>query len=196
MDMTKPRSGPLSIEEIDKIRRNDKRAIMQLRSRVDTDDVNFLNITAMMDMMTILLVFMLISFTTQTSNVTQSDQLALAASATAKEVTESVSVTITKSAILFEGEPVVGVHGGAVDASDKESGDVNGMVIAPLKKALIDRANLDRRIAQLKGEPFEGAMTVVADKTTPFRLLSELMYTGGQAEYKKYRLIVLQKRQQ
>jgi len=195
MDMTKQRPGLPSIEEIDKMRRNDKRALMQLRARIDTEEVNFLNITAMMDMMTILLVFMLISFTTQTSSITQSDQLVLAASVTAKEVTESVSVTLTKSAILFEGEPVVGVHGGAIDASDKESGDVNGLVITPLKKALTERATLDKRIAQLQGLPFEGAATIIADKTTPFRLLFEVMYTAGQVEYKKYRLIVLQKRQ-
>jgi biopolymer transport protein ExbD len=195
MDTTKPRPGMHSTEEADKARRADKRALWQLRARIDADDVNFLNITAMMDMMTILLVFMLADFSSQTSNITQSDQLALVASGTSKEVTASVSVTLTKSAILFEGEPVVGVHGGAIDASDKESGDVNGMVITALKKALVDRADLDRRIAQLKGEPFEGSMTVIADKTTPFRLLSEVMYTGGQAEYKKYRLIVLRKRQ-
>jgi len=184
-----------SIEEIDKARRAEKRALWQLRARINADDVSYLNITAMMDMMTILLVFMLADFSAKTANVTQSDQLVLVPASTSKEVTESVSVTLTKSAILFEGEPVVGVHGGAIDASDKESGDVNGLVITALKKALVDRANLDRRIAQLKGEPFEGAMTVIADKTTPFRLLSEVMYTGGQAEYKKYRLIVLQKRQ-
>ena len=194
MDTKKNKPGMPSSEEADKARRADKQALWRLRSRIDSEDVSFLNITAMMDMMTILLVFMLADFSAKTSNVTQSDQLVLVASGTAKEVTESVSVTLTKSAILFEGDPVVGVHGGAIDASDKESGDVNGLVIAALKKALVDRANLDRRIAQLKGEQFEGAMTVIADKTTPFRLLFEVMYTAGQAEYKKYRLIVLQKR--
>jgi biopolymer transport protein ExbD len=196
MDTMKHRPGMPSFEELDKQRAADKRALMQLRSRIDTDDVNFLNITAMMDMMTILLVFMLISFTSQTSSITQSEQLVLVSSSTAKEVVESVNVTITKTAILFEGDPICGVHGGAIDASDKESGDVNGLVIAPLKKALVERANLDKRIAQLKGIPFEGAVVVIADKTTPFRLLNEVMYTGGQAEYNKYRLIALQKRQQ
>jgi len=184
-----------SIEEIDKARRAEKRAIWQLRARIDSDDVSYLNITAMMDMMTILLVFMLADFSAKTSNVTQSDQLVLVASGTAKEVTESVSVTLTKSAILFEGDPVVGVHGGAIDASDKASGDVNGLVITPLLNALVERATLDKRIADLKGTVFEGAATIIADKTTPYRLLTEVMYTAGEAEYKKYRLIVLQKRQ-
>jgi biopolymer transport protein ExbD len=195
MDTTKSRPGTPSQEEMDRMRRNDKRALMKLRARIDTDDVNFLNITAMMDMMTILLVFMLISFTTESANITQSDQLALASSNTAKEVVESVSVTLTKSAILVEGKPVVSVHGGAIDASDKASGDVNGLVITPLRNALAERATLDKRIAQLKGTPFEGAATIIADKTTPYRLLTEVMYTAGEAEYKKYRLIVLQKRQ-
>lgn len=188
------RQGPTTAE-LDAVRRADRRALWKLRHRVDTEDVNFLNITAMMDMMTILLVFMLISFTTQTSNVTQSKELSLAASSTAKEVVESVSVTITTTAILVEGQPVVSVKGGAVDASDKESGDVNGLVITPLFAALQVRAKLDKILAQDKGVPFEGAATIIADRGTPYRLLTEVMYTAGSAEYRKYRLIVLQKRQ-
>ena len=196
MDDTKRRPGIPSTEEADQARRADKRALMKLRARIDAEDVNFLNITAMMDMMTILLVFMLIRMSAESSNITQSDQLSLAASSTADKFAESVSVTLTKSSILVEGKPVVGVHGGAIDASDKESGDVNGLVITALKNALIERAVLDKRIAKLKGEQFEGSMTIIADKTTPYRLLSEVMYTGGQAEYKKHRLVVLQKRKQ
>jgi biopolymer transport protein ExbD len=181
--------------ELDAIRRADRRALWKLRQKIDSEDVNFLNITAMMDMMTILLVFMLISFTTQTSNITQSKQLSLAASSTAKEIVESVSVTLTKSAILVEGNPVVSVNGGSIDASDKESGDVNGLIITPLLAALQQRAKLDKMIAQTKGTAFEGAATIIADKGTPYRLLTEVMYTAGEAQYKKYRLIVLQKRQ-
>ena len=192
---TEPKKRPPTTAELDAMRRADRRALWKLRQRVDTEEVNFLNITAMMDMMTILLVFMLISFTTQTSTITQSDQLSLAASSTAKEVQESVSVTLTKSAILVEGNPVVNVHGGSIDASDKQSGDVNGLVITPLLAALQQRAKLDKRIAQMKNTVFEGAATIVADKGTPYRLLTEVMYTAGEAEYKKYRLIVLQKRQ-
>lgn len=195
MDTKKSRSGTPTIEEMDRQRRADKKALMRLRARIDAEDVNFLNITAMMDMMTILLVFMLISFSSESANITQSDQLRLASSGTAKEVVESVSVTLTKSAILVEGNAVADVHDGAIDASDKQSGDVNGLVITPLLDALVARAELDKKIADMKGEMFEGAATIIADKATPYRLLTEVMYTAGEAQYKKYRLIVLQKKQ-
>jgi biopolymer transport protein ExbD len=36
-------------------------------------------------------------------------------------------------------------------------------------------------------------LTIIADKTTPYRLLTEVMYTAGKAEFQKYRLVVLQK---
>jgi biopolymer transport protein ExbD len=195
MDTKKSRPGTPTIEEMDKQRRADKKALMRLRARIDAEDVNFLNITAMMDMMTILLVFMLISFSSESANITQSDQLRLASSGTAKEVVESVSVTLTKSAILVEGNAIADVHDGAIDASDKQSGDVNGLVITPLLNALVARAELDKKIADMKGEMFEGAATIIADKATPYRLLTEVMYTAGEAQYKKYRLIVLQKKQ-
>ena len=195
MDTKTNKPGMPTMEEMDKQRRTDKKALQRLRARVDAEDVNFLNITAMMDMMTILLVFMLISFSAESANITQSDQLQLASSNTAKEVVESVSVTLTKSAILVEGNAVADVHDGAIDASDKQSGDVNGLIITPLLNALVARAELDKKIADMKGEVFQGAATIIADKATPYRLLTEVMYTAGEAQYKKYRLIVLQKKQ-
>jgi len=34
-------------------------------------------------------------------------------------------------------------------------------------------------------------IVVIADQSTPYRLLSEVLYTAGQAEFGKYRLMVL-----
>jgi hypothetical protein len=40
---------------------------------------------------------------------------------------------------------------------------------------------------------FTGELVLVADQSTPYRLISEVLYTGGIAEYSKYRLLVLKK---
>ena len=37
---------------------------------------------------------------------------------------------------------------------------------------------------------FEGEIVLIADHGTPYRLISEVLYTAGQAEYSKYRLLV------
>ena len=187
------KKGPVQVDR-DAQRRAERRALARMRRSVDTDEVNFLNITAMMDMMTILLVFMLKSLSTQNSNITMSDQLTLPQSGTTSKAQESISVTITKSAVLVDGDPVVPVHLGNVDSSYK-SGGGTGLVITPLYNNLKNHATMHKMLATRGGGPFEGEITIIADKTTPYRLITEGLYTAGEAEYGKYRLVVLSKEQ-
>jgi len=39
--------------------------------------------------------------------------------------------------------------------------------------------------------PWEAQLMLVADQTTPYRLLTEVLYSCGQAGYANYRLLVL-----
>ena len=52
-----------------------------------------------------------------------------------------------------------------------------------------------RKLAALQNSTFDGIAIVMADKRTPYRLLSEVLYSAGQAEFNNYRLIVMQKGQ-
>ena len=45
------------------------------------------------------------------------------------------------------------------------------------------------------GQPFVGDVQIIADKRTPFRTLSEVIYTLGQTEFKNLRFIVNKKSQ-
>ena len=36
-------------------------------------------------------------------------------------------------------------------------------------------------------------MTIIADKTVTFRLLTEVLYTAGKAQYDKYKFAVIKK---
>jgi biopolymer transport protein ExbD len=194
MEAAQRKKKVMTPADYDAQRRVERRAMARLRRGSEGDDVNFLNITAMMDMMTILLVFMLKSLSTQNSNVTMSDQLSLPNSGTTSKATDTLSVTITKSAVLVDGEPVVPVHLGTVDSSYK-SGGGTGLIITPLFNNLKNHATMHKMLAQTSktAGAFEGELTIIADKTTPYRLITEVLYTAGEAEYGKYRLVVLEK---
>ena len=43
----------------------------------------------------------------------------------------------------------------------------------------------------MTGREVRGELMVVADQTTPYRLLTEVLYSCGQAGYSNYRLLVL-----
>ena len=104
-------------------------------------------------------------------------------------------MTITKRVIIVEGEPVAPVNNGKVDAS----------LEAGRRKRLLDPAhrrhpdpkiaNSERRVAEMTGDTFDSELMVVADRTTPYRLLTEVLYSCGQAGYSNYRLVVLKNRE-
>ena len=56
-----------------------------------------------------------------------------------------------------------------------------------------ERQRLEQIAARNPNAPFDGMVTITADKNTPYRVLSEVLYTVGQARFGKYRLVVLSK---
>ncbi len=160
------------------------------RKLAEPETIRELNITPMMDMMTIILVFLLKSFSGSTSMLTLDDNLQVPASKSRLMAKEAVSVFVTKKVVLIEGEPVAPINNGKVDSSLKPDGD-NGYLIQPIVDILGKIARRERKVAEMSDGKFESELMVVADKSTPYRLLTEVLYSCGQAGYSNYRLIVL-----
>src|SRR5438093_1207259 len=122
-------------------RRKARKLLAKLRNDLDASgDVNHLNITAMMDMMSILLVFLLKQFAAEQASLNLSDSLQLPKSSSPIKPTPSVNVTVTTNAIIIEGDPVVSVRAGAVDPGAKRDGP-NGYYITPVEDTLQKHAN-------------------------------------------------------
>lgn len=169
-----------------------KKKLRNMRRRVpEPDAVSHLNITPMMDMMTILLLFFLKNFGV-TKAFTPSEDLMIPASSSRTKDKKAVKVTVTKRAILVEDRHVAAVKKGVVDSSIKRDGS-SSFLINPLLDTLQKHAVRLKKLHKMGyGDKFEGEMVLIADQTIPYRLLSEILYTAGQAEYGKYRLLVLQ----
>ena len=162
-------------------------------------EINFLNITAMLDIMTIILVFLLKTLGESSAAVPQSDDLRLPASIMKKApAQEGVLVTISKTQILVGDEKILGLPGreslvqAGVDARFKRSGP-NDLFIVPLGNALMAARKTDIAVRRAKGlDPSSSEAIVIADKGTPYRLLMEVLFTLGQSEYGKYHLMTIQ----
>jgi biopolymer transport protein ExbD len=164
------------------------------RKLADPEDIKDLNITPMMDMMTIILVFLLKSFTSSATLVNLDQNLSLPPSQTRLAPKQAVPVTITKRVVLVEGDAVAPIVNGRIDPQLKRDGD-NGYYITPLVEMLSKVARREKKIAEVTGQKFDGELTIIADKNTPYRLLTEILYSCGQAEYANYRLLVLKSRE-
>ena len=167
--------------------------IRKAKQRVpEGEEVSHLNIVSMMDMMTILLVFMIKSATTSTGSLDVAADLVLPGSTSRMPPPEEAAkITIAKSAILVEGEPIVGVKAGDVDPSEKKQGAF-GMEIDKLSLRLTQHHTRANKIYASRGQDAPAELTIIADQDTPYRLLSSVIYSASKAEYKNYRLIVLQ----
>jgi biopolymer transport protein ExbD len=171
-----------------------------IRKNAGAPEVNFLNITAMLDMMTIILVFLLKGMASSSASIPQSKDMTLPTSiVTSEPAQEGTSIVISKTQILVgeDPHPVVllpsrdSLAQSGIDAKYKRNGP-NDLYIVPLANALQSARATDKQIRQAKGlDPSSSEAIVIADNTTPYRLLIEVLFTLGQSEYGKYHLMVL-----
>ena len=154
---------------------------------------NKLNINSLMDILTIILVFLLKSYSSNPVNVTPGDDLKLPTSNSILPPEEAVPIAITKRAILVNDEPIVEVQNGKVPASEKRDG-VQGYFITPLYDALADESEKQKNIAKYNdAQEFKGVALIIGDEKVPYRLLSEVLYTSGQAQFGNYKFVVIKK---
>jgi len=150
-----------------------------------------LNIYPMMDMMTILLVFLIMQFAATSADTVQSDELRLPYSTSEAEKHDALVVKISRISILVESNEVVTLRNGNVDPGDKQGGGT-GFLITRLHRELQQHRDRLKIIAQQRGQNFRGEVQIIADERTPFRTLTEVIYTLGQSEFKNLRFVVLQ----
>ncbi len=166
----------------------------RLRKEGETEEVG-LNIYPMMDMMTILLVFLIMQFASGAAEIVQSEELQLPTSTSQVEAAQALSVVISSSEVVVEGQHVLALRNGRVDPSLKQGGGT-GWLITPLFNGLKQHRDRLKLIAARNPQrPFHGEVRIIADKRTPFRTLGEVIYTLGQAEFGELRFIVLKQSQ-
>jgi biopolymer transport protein ExbD len=170
-----------------------------IRRKAEDAEVDFLNITAMLDIMTIILVFLLKTMGESSAAVPQNDDMRLPTSVIKSQPNEDgVLVTVSKSQILVGDGKVLTLPGrdSMVQTGAGERHKRKGpqdLYIVPLGNALHDARATDKVLRAAKGlDPAGSEAIVVADGTTPYRLLIEVLYTLGQNEFTKYHLMVIQ----
>ncbi len=184
----------------------EKKSRKQARRMGDDDS---LNINSMMDIMTILLVFLLVSITSDPLNVKQDDYLKLAKSTADYNPQDSIPVIVNKQAIIVDNKEVVRVecvrNGGrcqledyqesdnsySVDKAFKEDGDESKFLIEPLHKRLETIVKVQKAEAKDLGREYSPTATFVIDREIPYRLVSEIVYTSGMAGLSNLRFAVI-----
>jgi biopolymer transport protein ExbD len=160
------------------------------RRRKRTHEEPYLDLTAMIDIITILLFFLLMHYdaTSVTFNVPKG--VALPYSATRGNEVLGINVQVSPVSIWVKENLVVADY-----VNDKTTPifDEDKKLVLPLYNELVKERRVieDASRALGKTETFSGKVNLMVDKTIPYEFLKKIMFTCAEAGYKKYQFIVL-----
>jgi biopolymer transport protein ExbD len=150
--------------------------------RHDTRTQGTLNMNSMMDMMTIILLFLLKSYSTEGALASQSESLKLPVSERTVKPKKELNVSVATDVILVNEIPLM-------PARDI---DPNEFMIAQLEAKLIEYGNRERQMEIETGKEFTHEVIIQGDKSIPFETLFKVMYTCSKSDFYKMRLLTVQ----
>ena len=151
----------------------------------DTNPKGELNMNSMMDMMTIILLFLLKSFSTDGVLVAPSEDLTLPTSIRAEKPKKELNVAISQDAIIVNDIPILPLSALQHDE----------MMIPALNAKLAEYADQEKQLELDVGKEFTHQVIIQGDRAIPFEVLIKVMYTCSQSEFYKMRLLTIKKDQ-
>lgn len=210
MASTQPRT-PVVLDEdakFDFLARKAKKQFKNQRRkyrREAENDGGELNIIPMLDMMTILLVFLLKSYGAADISVTMNDDLTPPNSTATLMPVQTITITVTKKEIAVGDKGVLLLVTGADGqpmVPDAARDATQRLLITPVKEALdaevekldkmMDYNPVMRAQADTEKDP-RRLLTVVGDKDMSYELLFSVLGTAGQSGLKYFKFLVISK---
>jgi len=149
-----------------------------------------LNITSMMDMFTIILVFLLKSFSAEGSILTNADNLVLPNSASKKKPQEvNLQVAVTNDMILVDNMPIVPTDD--VRKIPADDPDPKASKLEEKLKACMAQEEEMVRVGALNA--VQGKIIVQVDKNIDFDVLFKVMNTCGKVGYNNMNFAVMER---
>jgi biopolymer transport protein ExbD len=150
------------------------------RRSKDSSEVR-LQLTSMMDMFTIILVFLLKTYSTHGQLINPSQYLTLPTSLTQHPPEVGLDVTVSSQRILVNGKPIERMENVAIEEQ---------FLIPKLQDELLRYANEAEGMERRHNVKFSGKVTIQGDKRLPYRYLMKVMYTCAQSKYPNMRFVV------
>ena len=151
-----------------------------------------IQITSMVDMFVILLVFLLRSYSTSPVNISPKAGLRLPESTSPADPVDVVKRVVSTDGVFVEDKKVMTFVNGAIDKADTEAQDPQ--FLRKLYETLDENAKKAKAISAVNDSfEFDGKILVQADRTLPYDLLKRVMYTSMMAGYSDVKLAVVSK---
>lgn len=137
-----------------------------------------LNLTAMVDMMTMLVVFLLMTFSATGEILMVQKGIVLPDAANKDELIRAPIVTITQDQITFNGEPMADPRTIAQDTS------LEWKIIELYERLKVEKTQFElTSMEEAQKEKLRGLIILQADRTVDAKVLNRVMKTAYAAEY-------------
>jgi biopolymer transport protein ExbD len=149
-----------------------------------------IQITSMVDMFVILLVFLLKTYSTSPVNITPKDGMVLPESTSTMDPVDVLKMVVSQDAVFVDDKKIIDLDKGKFGKADIDTADPQ--FVRPLYEALDNHAKHAQEISKVNDAfEFEGKVLVQADRDLPYEVLKRIMYTSMMAGYSEVKLAVV-----
>lgn len=163
------------------------RSIRNRRQR-NKREVMELDITSLLDILVIILVFLLKSYNSSGILFNVPKGIILPQSSSQSNNTPGVVVQVSETKIWVDDDLVLDREnptGKIYDRGDRR--------IIPLYNALVEKRRTIQQVEKTSpnAKKFSGVVNLIIDKTVKYNEIKKLMYTAAEAQYQRYKFVVM-----
>ncbi len=164
-----------------------KKAANKAARRNPKEDEGKLNITSLLDIVSIIVIYLLKTYGSDPVVITPTAGQKIPLSNADSPIQDGVPVYVSTRDITFGDKKVVQLIDGELDEAA-----VKQHLIGPLYDAMAEEADKGKQMAEVRGTEWEGRVILVGDSALTFSVLVDVMYTAGRAEYRQYAFCIIQ----
>lgn len=154
-----------------------------MASAASSEDKVILNLMPMLDIFSILITFLLMSFSSDPVNYNVSRNVRVPESSSTVSLDEVPSIVVSKTEILVNDKKIVSIFDGDIQERSRSQG-----AIFPLFEELEKLAEASKSTTE-DGKP-SSILTMEMDKSHLFKLIKRVMLSAQQAEFVTFKLLV------
>jgi biopolymer transport protein ExbD len=155
----------------------------------DSSDGLELNLMPMLDIFSILITFLLMSYSTDPVSYDTNAGVELPESMTLSVLDELPSIKVTKTEVLVNDKKVATIFGGDVPEKDRAQGAVYPVFVELEKLAKANKRILGSRSSDVEKSK-TSTLTMEMDQGHRFKLMKRIMLAAQQAEFITFKMMV------
>ena len=165
-----------------------KRSIRDRVRRQKTSPVD-LDITSLLDILVILLVFLLKSYNSSGIIFNVPEGIKLPISESRNVNTAGVIIQVSPAKIWVDDKIILD----GTSSGNRRLFDQGGLRVIPLFNELVSKKRLyqQTKMASQQAKKFQGIVNLVVDKSIKYSFIRKILHTCAEAGYQKYKFVVM-----